>query len=33
VGCRGDAGYPIPKLVYESIGFRELSRDMPFVQV
>lgn len=32
VGCRGDAGYPIPKLVYESIGFRELSRDVPFVQ-
>lgn len=33
VGCRGDAGYPVPKLVYESIGFRELSRDMPFGQV
>jgi GNAT superfamily N-acetyltransferase len=32
VGCRGDADYPIPKLVYESIGFRELSRDLPFVQ-
>jgi GNAT superfamily N-acetyltransferase len=32
VGCRGDVGYPIPELVYESIGFRELSRDMPFVQ-
>ena len=32
VGCRGDDGYPIPKLVYESIGFREISRDMPFVQ-
>jgi len=32
VGCRGDDGYPVPKLVYESIGFRELSRDMPFVQ-
>lgn len=32
VGCRGDPAYPIPKLVYESIGFRELSRDMPFVQ-
>lgn len=29
VGCRGDAGYPIPKLVYESIGFQEISRDMP----
>jgi ribosomal protein S18 acetylase RimI-like enzyme len=32
VACRGDDDYPIPKLVYESIGFRELSRDMPFVQ-
>jgi GNAT superfamily N-acetyltransferase len=32
VGCRGDDGYPIPKLVYESIGFREISRDLPFVQ-
>lgn len=31
VGCRGDDGYPIPKLVYESIGFREHSRNMPFV--
>ena len=31
VGCRGDDDYPIPKLVYESIGFRELSRDLPFV--
>jgi GNAT superfamily N-acetyltransferase len=33
VGFRGDAGYPIPKLVYESIGFRELSRDLPYVLV
>jgi ribosomal protein S18 acetylase RimI-like enzyme len=32
VGCRGDADYPIPKLLYESIGFRELSRGLPFVQ-
>jgi GNAT superfamily N-acetyltransferase len=32
IGCRGDAAYPAPKLVYESVGFRELSRDMPFVQ-
>lgn len=32
VGCRGDDGYPVPKLVYESIGFRELSRDLPFAQ-
>jgi GNAT superfamily N-acetyltransferase len=32
IGCRGDDAYPVPKQVYESIGFRELSRDMPFVQ-
>jgi ribosomal protein S18 acetylase RimI-like enzyme len=31
VGCRGDADYPVPKLIYESIGFRELSRDLPYV--
>jgi GNAT superfamily N-acetyltransferase len=32
VGSRGDAAYPVPKLVYESIGFRELSRSIPFVK-
>jgi ribosomal protein S18 acetylase RimI-like enzyme len=26
VGSRGDAAYPIPSLLYESIGFRELTR-------
>ena len=30
VGCRGDAHYPVPKLLYESIGFRELSRELRF---
>lgn len=29
---RGDAMYPIPKLLYESVGFRELSRSQPFVR-
>ena len=32
VGCRGDANYPIPKRLYESVGFRELSRDARFVK-
>jgi len=31
VGCRGDDDYPIPKLVYHGIGFKEISRDMPYV--
>jgi ribosomal protein S18 acetylase RimI-like enzyme len=26
VGCRGDDAYPVPCLLYESLGFRELSR-------
>jgi predicted N-acetyltransferase YhbS len=26
VACRGDAAYPIPCKLYESVGFRELSR-------
>ncbi|MGB2694468.1 MAG: GNAT family N-acetyltransferase, partial [Dehalococcoidia bacterium] len=30
VGCRGDAEYPIPKRLYESVGFRELSRELRF---
>jgi ribosomal protein S18 acetylase RimI-like enzyme len=30
VGCRGDADYPVPKLLYESVGFRELSRELRF---
>jgi GNAT superfamily N-acetyltransferase len=32
IGCRGDDDYPIPKLVYHGIGFREISRDLPFVR-
>jgi ribosomal protein S18 acetylase RimI-like enzyme len=32
VACRGDAAYPVPKRLYESIGFRELSRSLPFVK-
>jgi GNAT superfamily N-acetyltransferase len=31
IGCRGDDDYPIPKLVYHGIGFREISRDLPYV--
>jgi GNAT superfamily N-acetyltransferase len=31
VGCRGDDAYPIPKRVYHGIGFREISRDIPYV--
>ncbi len=30
VACRGDADYPIPKLVYESVGFREFTRELRF---
>jgi len=30
VGSRGDDGYPAPRALYESIGFRELWRDLPF---
>ena len=32
VGSRGDDGYPIPRLVYESIGFRELTRSLSYVK-
>ena len=32
VRSRGDAAYPVPKLLYESIGFRELSRSLPYVK-
>ena len=30
VACRGDAAYPIPCKLYESIGFREVSRSLAF---
>jgi hypothetical protein len=26
VNCRGDADYPVPKQLYESLGFREYTR-------
>jgi ribosomal protein S18 acetylase RimI-like enzyme len=29
--ARGDGSYPAPRRVYQSVGFRELSRDMPYV--
>jgi GNAT superfamily N-acetyltransferase len=32
VGCRGDAGYPIPCKLYESVGFRELARSLAFTR-
>lgn len=32
IGCRGDDAYPVPKRVYESVGFREFSRDVPLIQ-
>jgi ribosomal protein S18 acetylase RimI-like enzyme len=32
VGCRGDDDYPAPKRVYEGIGFRELTRTIPYVR-
>jgi ribosomal protein S18 acetylase RimI-like enzyme len=32
VGSRGDDDYPIPKALYRSVGFRELSRQTPYVK-
>jgi GNAT superfamily N-acetyltransferase len=32
VGCRGDEGHPIPCRLYESVGFRELSRQRRFAK-
>ncbi len=32
VACRGDDDYPVPKRLYESVGFRELSRQVPYVK-
>ena len=32
VACRGDADYPAPKQLYESVGFRELSRQVAYVR-
>jgi GNAT superfamily N-acetyltransferase len=30
VGCRGDDNYPVPRRLYASVGFQELTRDVPF---
>jgi ribosomal protein S18 acetylase RimI-like enzyme len=30
VACRGDAEYPLPARLYESVGFREFVRTVPF---
>jgi predicted N-acetyltransferase YhbS len=30
VACRGDAAYPIPRELYESVGFREISRQLAY---
>lgn len=30
VACRGDDAYPVPRLLYKSIGFSELTRSLPF---
>lgn len=32
VMCRGDAAYPIPKLLYESVGFRQHDRSVPLAK-
>jgi ribosomal protein S18 acetylase RimI-like enzyme len=32
VGSRGDDGHPLPRLLYESVGFRELSRQRPLLR-
>jgi ribosomal protein S18 acetylase RimI-like enzyme len=32
VGSRGDAAYPVPTLLYESIGFRELTRSLVYAK-
>jgi GNAT superfamily N-acetyltransferase len=32
VACRGDDDYPIPRKLYASVGFRELSRQVPYVK-
>jgi hypothetical protein len=30
VECRGDAAYPVPARFYESVGFREISRQLAY---
>jgi GNAT superfamily N-acetyltransferase len=33
VACRGDEGHPLPRRLYESVGFRELSRQRMYVRL
>jgi hypothetical protein len=28
--CRGDSAYPVPAKLYESVGFREVSRHLAY---
>ncbi len=30
VWCRGDDAYPVPRRLYEAVGFREVARMLPF---
>lgn len=32
VGSRGDDAYPVPRLLYESVGFRELTRSLVYTK-
>jgi ribosomal protein S18 acetylase RimI-like enzyme len=32
VACRGDDDYPVPRRLYRSVGFRELSRQVPYIK-
>jgi len=32
VACRGDDDYPVPRKLYTSVGFRELSRQVPYLK-
>ena len=33
VECRGDAAYPVPAKLYESVGFREISRQLAYLRL
>jgi ribosomal protein S18 acetylase RimI-like enzyme len=33
VACRGDDDYPIPKRLYTSVGFTEMSRQIPYIKL
>lgn len=30
VGCRGDDNYPVPRKLYQSVGFKAISRDVAY---